>query len=342
MESYAWHLSQELVKLGCSVTVLCESNENPIKDPALEVVCLPRASARPRWLALLKFSIRVADYVKQHHLSGFVIHSHERTSVHQVTTFHGPPFAHVKNKPIWKLLSFRVWAHLWLEKREVLGKQVRWVVPNSTVIRDELLTHYPQLASRLSVPIPPAVSTNIPSRSQREVDSTGGVIGFVGKEWKRKGLLKVLEIYKTLRQVRPNLKLLVVGVDQRVVHDLWGNSLGAIKAVGWKDAAPFYQDMDLLLHPANQEPFGMVVIEAMAARVPVVISSNCGAREYLSVDHGEVLALDSGVDSWVQACDRQLRRATAPPGFARGWDQVAREYLNIYASLTESDNIPDK
>jgi len=131
MESYVWHLSQELVRLGCSVTVLCENNESPTKDVNLKIVCLPRARARPRWLALLKFSNRVAEYVERHALSGSVIHSHERTSVHQVTTFHGPPFAHIKNKPFWKLLSVRVWAHLWLEKREILGAQVKAVIPNS-------------------------------------------------------------------------------------------------------------------------------------------------------------------------------------------------------------------
>lgn len=334
MESYVWHLSQELVRLGCSVTVLCENNESPTKDVNLKIVCLPRARARPRWLALSRFSNRVAEYVERHDLSGSVIHSHERTSVHQVTTFHGPPFAHIKNKPFWKLLSVRVWAHLWLEKREILGAQVKAVIPNSAVIRDELLVFYPNVRSRLSLPIPPAVPAGIPIRAKALADPMGGVIGFVGKEWKRKGLVRALEIFWELKRIRPNLKMLVVGVDPKSVRTLSaGRDLG-IQAVGWKEATSFYQEMDLLLHPAIKEPFGMVVIEAMAAQVPVVISDLCGARDYVSEAHGEVLSLESGLDNWVQACERQLNRINSPPGFERGWNQVAREYLEVYKSLT--------
>lgn len=334
MESYVWHLSQELVRLGCSVTVLCENNESSTKDSNLKIVCLPRARARPRWLALLRFSNRVAEYVNGLDLSGAVIHSHERTSVHQVTTFHGPPFAHIKNKPFWKLLSVRVWAHLWLEKREILGAQVKAVIPNSAVIRDELLVFYPNVRSRLSLPIPPGVPAGIPIRSKAPADSMGGIIGFVGKEWKRKGLVRALEVFRELKKIRPNIKILVVGVDPESLKSLPAGRDLAVQAVGWKEAMSFYQEMDLLLHPALKEPFGMVVIEAMAAQVPVVISDLCGAREYVSEAHGEVLSLESGLDNWVQACERQLNRINPPPGFERGWDQVAREYLEVYRSLT--------
>lgn len=334
MESYVWHLSQELVKLGCSVTVLCENDESPHKVTNLKVVCLPKARARPRWLALLRFSNRISRYVKEHNLSGFVIHSHERTSVHQVTTFHGPPFAHIKSKPFWKLLSIRIWTHLWLEGREVLGGRVKAVVPNSAVIRSQLLVFYPNILSRLSLPIPPAVSADIPIRSKAFVDSMGGTIGFVGKEWKRKGLVRALEIFRELKKARPNLTMLVIGVDKESIRSLPAGLDADVQAFGWKEAINFYQAMDLLLHPAIKEPFGMVVIEAMAAQVPVVISDLCGARDYVSEAHGEVVSLESGLDDWVKACERQLNRTNPPPGFERGWDRVARDYSEVYKSLT--------
>ena len=331
MESYVWHLSQELVRLGCQVTVICE--ERFCDDiSGVRVLSVPKARPKPRWLALMQFSGRVRECLGSTGLATDVIHSHERTSVHHVTTFHGPPFAHVKNRPIWKLLSIRIGAHLWLERRELLGPQVRTVIPNSRVIASELKHYYPAVKATLGAPIPPGVF-GVPVRDLRQVSAGGGVIGFVGKEWKRKGLDFAFEVFRFLRQRRPHLRFLIIGPDQGAVSELSESSDNAVQILGWKEAAPDYKDMDLLLHPAKQEPFGMVVIEAMAARVPVVISDVCGAADYVTPAHGEVLSLNGGVQVWADACDRQLSRAVGPPGFERGWEQVAREHLPIYQSV---------
>ena len=80
----------------------------------------------------------------------------------------------------------------------------------------------------------------------------------------------------------PKLELLVIGPAEQEIRDLCPDLSGALVALGWQDAGAHYQAMDLLLHPAKREPFGMVVIEAMAAQVPVVISDRCGACDYVS------------------------------------------------------------
>jgi len=330
MESYVWHLSQELVRLGCRVTVICEERFSD-DISGIRVLSVPKAPPKPRWLALMRFSDRVRECLESTGLAPDVVHSHERTSVHHVSTFHGPPFAHVKNKPICKLLSIRIWAHLWLERRELLGPQVRAVIPNSRVIASELKQYYPAVKADLRAAIPPGV-ISVPVRAMRQAPADGGVIGFVGKEWKRKGLDFAFEVFKLLRQRRPHLRFVIIGPETGMVSGLTERSDDGVQILGWKEAAPYYKDMDLLLHPAKQEPFGMVVIEAMAARVPVVISDVCGAADYVTPAHGEILALNTGVQAWVDACDRQLSRAVGPPGFERGWDQVAKEYLLVYKS----------
>ena len=332
MESYVWHLSRELVRLGCRVTVICE--ERLCDDiSGVSVLFVQKACPKPRWLALMRFSELVRECLESSELAPDVIHSHERTAVHQVTTFHGPPFAHVKNKPIWRLLSIRIWAHLWLERRELLGPQVQAVIPNSRIITNELEQYYPAVKAYLRAAIPPGV-ISVSVRAMRQVPAEGGVIGFVGKEWKRKGLDFAFEVFKLLRQRRPHLRFVIIGPENGELSNLSEGSEDSVQVLGWKDATPYYRDMDLLLHPAKQEPFGMVVIEAMAARVPVVISDNCGAADYVTPARGETLALSMGVAAWVDACDRQLSRVVCPPRFERGWDQVAKEYLKVYESLT--------
>lgn len=332
MESYVWQLSHHLVRQGVQVTVICEEVlDQPTENIKLCVV--KKSSSKPRWLALLKFSDQVKKCVNFECSTYDVIHSHERTSIHHVTTFHGPPFARINDYPIWRRFSLRVWMHLWLERRELLGQHVRWVIPNSRLIAVDLQKFYPAVKQKLTAPIPPGVKLGAPFRTSRQVPRDGGVVGFVGKEWKRKGLEFAFKVFKLLRHRRPHSKFVIIGPEKVAVSDLSEASEGAIQVLGWKEAAPYYKDMDLLLHPAKQEPFGMVVIEAMASRVPVVISDVCGAADCVTPEHGEVLALDLGIQAWVDACERQLNRTHEPPGYTRGWDQVAKEYLKVYSSL---------
>jgi UDP-glucose:(heptosyl)LPS alpha-1,3-glucosyltransferase len=88
--------------------------------------------------------------------------------------------------------------------------------------------------------------------------------------------------------------------------------------------------MDVLLHPAKAEPYGMVIAEAMAASVPVVVSDACGAAAQIVEDSGSVLQLESPLSVWVDAVEDQLRRAQPVPGYVRGWEKVAQEFIEIY------------
>jgi UDP-glucose:(heptosyl)LPS alpha-1,3-glucosyltransferase len=99
-----------------------------------------------------------------------------------------------------------------------------------------------------------------------------------------------------------------------------------------------YAQMDLLLHPARAEPYGMVIAEAMTAAVPVVISDRCGIAPDVSPQAGSVLSLEAPVEEWVAACERQLGRAVPPPPFVRGWPQVALEQAAIYREVVTASS----
>jgi UDP-glucose:(heptosyl)LPS alpha-1,3-glucosyltransferase len=331
MERYVWELTRALAQAGHPVTVLCERLHAP--SPAgIEVHELGEIAPRPRWLALLRFSRSVARWLRQHPRPGLLIHSHERLGLHQVTTFHGPPFATVFERPWWRRISLRVWMQLWLERRELLGASVRAVVPNSKLIAQQLLHYYPQLRDRLTDPLPPGVAP-APARPPRRVPADGGVIGFVGREWKRKGLQQAAAIVAELRRRRPQAELWVIGPAADEVAGLLAGWSGGYRLLGWSSDLSTYAQMDLLLHPARAEPYGMVIAEAMAAGVPVVISERCGIATDVPPDAGSVLPLDAPVGEWAAACERQLARQSPPPPFVRGWQQVAQEQLATYRRL---------
>jgi len=326
MERYVWETARELVKLGHQVQVICEQNlAEPNSDIAVHE--LGRMHYRPRWLYYWRFSRRVDAWLKANPQPGWLIHSNERVGVHDVTTFHGPPFASVRDKPWWKKISIRVVAQLWLERREL--RVAKRIVPNSEIIAKQLAHYYPEYAHKLTAPIVPGVLPGV-TRAPRNVPADGGIVGFVGREWQRKGLPLAVEIIAQLRKTRPNLKLWVVGPEEKEITYLFRDWQGGYRLLGWRTDNAHFENIDVLLHPAKAEPYGMVISEAMAARVPVVVSDACGAAAQVSDRHGKVVRLDAPVREWVDAVEAQLGRSEPARGFVRGWDVVAQEFVAVY------------
>ena len=330
MESYVWHLTRCLAAKGVDVSVLCEAQFGDA-PPGVRVTALGTVRERPRWLALLRFSGRVGRLLRDR-APGTLVHSHERTAVHDVTTFHGPPFAHVRQRPFWKLISLRIWAHLWMERRELLGPRVRRVVPNSPAIAGELAHYYPEVRARMAEPIAPGLP-EVPARTEPPVEKSSRVVGFVGKEWRRKGLERAIEVFRALRAARPGLRMLVIGPEPVEIAPLLQGIEESVSCLGWTSAIGHYRTLELLIHPATAEPYGMVVAEAMAARVPVVVSGESGVSADVTPAHGRVLAAAAPLREWVDACEEMLSRADLPPGFDRPWERVADEYLAVYEEL---------
>lgn len=329
MERYVWETTRELAQLGHRVVVVCERCEGD-KPSGIEVHELGSMVYRPRWLYYWRFGRRVARWLKEHPHPGWLIHSHERVGVHHVTTFHGPPFATVRDKPWWKKISLRVAMQLYMERRELAV--ARSIVPNSEIIRQQLAHYYPEYAHKLTQPVVPGVLPTV-LRPVRSVPPDGGVIGFVGYEWQRKGLPLTVKIAAELRRSRPNLELWVIGPEPDEVRHLFAGWQGGYRLLGWRKDSGHLREFDLLLHPARAEPYGMVISEAMAARVPVVVSDKCGAALQVSSGAGAVLPLDAPIHAWAEAITVQLDRTQPPPQFVRGWDVVAQEYASIYDNL---------
>lgn len=326
MERYVWEITRELAALGHEVVVVCERCHAE-RPQGIVVHELGEIAPRPRWLSLLRFGKRVAHWLELNPHPGFVVHSNERLSAHDVTTFHGPPFATVRDKPWWKKISLRIAMQFYLERREL--DAARFIVPNSIFIKEQLAHYYPEYAHKLTAPIVPGVAA-MPPRAWRPAPADGGIVGFVGKEWQRKGLPLAVEIVAQLRRERPNLELWVVGPQPQEVQHLLAAWQGGYKLLGWRSDTAHLQQIDVLLHPARAEPYGMVITEAMAAQARVVVSDVCGAKTQVSAEAGAVVPLNAPLEQWVSAVRSQLKRDGAPPLYTYGWREVALEYEAIY------------
>ena len=336
MESYVWHLSHALALLNYRITVVCERSHEARAASNIEVIEVGLLPPKPRWILYWRFASKVEAVVQSILSHGqCIVHSHERSISHDLTTFHSMPFAGVKDKSIWRRLSIRVWAYLRMEARE-LGAPPNpavCIVPVSAVIAKAISKHYPSVVNQIASPISPGVMA-MPKRLQRIVPEDGGTIGFIGKEWGRKGFALFLEIAKQLQIQRPNLCVLVLGPERAEVADLCQDYPGEIEFLGWQPSAQFFQELDLLIHPASSEAYGMVIAEAMACQVPVLVSGACGAAVDVSANHGTVLSLHDSISQWAKAGDALLRNTQSMAGYLRPWAKVAAEYETQYQQIS--------
>jgi len=311
--------------------VVCEQKVHEPHDKNVQISELGKSLVKPRWLSHLLFTKKVRNWARLHAQRDTIIHSHERIDCHHLTTIHSTLYNFPSRR---KFPSLRNYFNEYIECRELNCSSVQKIVPVSELIGEQIETKYAGVSHRIDSPIPPGVSPINAVKKKSEPESP--VIGFMGKEWKRKGLPKVIEIWRQFRKEYPLARLCLAGLptdepigiseDELKFVDLLGH-------VGRKEE--FYEKIDILLHPAKREAYGMVVAEALHAEVPVLCSSECGASIHVPQGICSTLSFESQTDLWVQHLKKILEQSHLDqlPSFSHPWANVAIDYLSAYESV---------
>ena len=117
----------------------------------------------------------------------------------------------------------------------------------------------------------------------------------IGSGFKTKGVDRSLKALAALpAELKKRTRLLVIGQDDPKVFQLQSATLGLGDNVqflkGRSDIPRFLLGADLLIHPAYNENTGTVLLEALVAGLPVLVSAVCGYAHYIAeADSGLVL-----------------------------------------------------
>lgn len=333
MERYVYETARALAGRGHQVTVMCRSAQETDGDtPAVERIVLDTPPASRGWQDRLHFARAVsrafADGLRPRAYD--IVHSHENTTVQDVSTEHGPcTLAGLRRRP-WKFADFSALRNLALERAKFFCPSLVGVVSCSSMVERSIVAAYPLLGGKLRAVIPPADSYIRPL-GQRT--SPGFVLGFIGADWRRKGLPKALEIFRLLRAADPRWTMVIAGVQSATLpRNLVRRLPPGAALAGRVEPGSFFSSIDVLLHPASDEPFGMVVGEALSAGVPAVVSDRCGCTEHLSADGLQVLRLGSELGEWGRACV-EARTSQARLLSPQTWAEVAGEHEMFYAKI---------
>jgi UDP-glucose:(heptosyl)LPS alpha-1,3-glucosyltransferase len=109
----------------------------------------------------------------------------------------------------------------------------------------------------------------------------------IGSGFKTKGLDRSLKAVAALpRELKKRTRLIVIGQDDPKPFLLQMKALGISDQVdilkGRSDIPRFLLGADLLIHPAYNENTGTVLLEALVAGLPVLVTDVCGYAHYIA------------------------------------------------------------
>ncbi len=358
-ERYSMALVEELASRH-EVHVFAQQIKHEAPGVSYHQISMPLR--KPRWLNQLWYAFASWQATR----TGFdIVHSHENTWHGQVQTVHVVPVRHnlfqgrggLRRLLRWFKVatSPRLITYLTLERLRFRTLKDRRLVVTSASLGETLAAAYPGSAFITRV-ITPGVSLPVHGTSQEDQQSARLALGlpaqglcllFVGNDYRKKGLGTLLQ---TLDGLPDTMMLAVVGNPAQIPEfRRQAESLGVDRRVFFlgslQDVRTAYRAADVLVHPTLEDTFAMVVLEAMAHGLPVLVSgpAYCGISGLLS-DGINALLLDDprntqrlgGLVGQLGA-DPELRRQLGAQArmFASRyrWEDIARQQEAVYFSL---------
>jgi glycosyltransferase involved in cell wall biosynthesis len=226
-------------------------------------------------------------------------------------------------RPHGSLDPFDLQKHSWLKRmvgplyvRSLLGR-AKAVICTAELEAQRLEAYGAQVATRvmpLPVPLPPTLGVRERFRARAGIPQDSEVVLFLSRLDYKKGLQFLIPAVASLRREFPRLRLVLAGAGEgafvQAVHG-WIRDHGIdeithrIGFVSGEDKWDAFAGADVFALPSLNENFGLVNIEAMHARVPVVISDQVYIAEEVRRANAGVIC-EPSVDSVVVSLRRVL------------------------------------
>jgi UDP-glucose:(heptosyl)LPS alpha-1,3-glucosyltransferase len=253
------------------------------------------------------------------------------------------------------LTSPRLMVYLWLERQRLSNHKPCAIVVTSESLKAQIAQAYPASRPVIKV-VTPGVDRILgaasgahqrTARLQLGLPQIGQCVLFIGNDYRKKGLTTLLA---AMAQVPSNCYLAVVGSPKQIPQfKAQVEAAGLARRVFFlgpqKHMDPVYAAADFLVHPTLEDTFAMVVLEAMAHGLPVIVSgpTYCGISSLLTQGLN-TLILDNPtkVSELVQTItrllgDAALRDRLIASGLAfaneHSWIAVGNDYEGIYRAV---------
>jgi glycosyltransferase involved in cell wall biosynthesis len=354
MERVMSRVASGLLERGFAVTVISYLCRLP-PHPALRVVRVP-GLRRPASLSFPWFALAAAIAVRRHGRGQLVTQGAVVPQRADVACAHFCNHAFYARDAARRrrrdTLPYRL--NEWLDRRLTLAAE-RWVYSRGRVgeviavspgLANDLRRFFPALEGRLHV-IPNGVDLDEFRPDPEARAWVRGQLGvheaplaaFMGGDWTRKGLDLALEAVAQA----PPWQLLVIGAGDEAGFRARADTLdlaGRVHFVGRQPRpAPYLAAADAFVFPSAYEPFGLVMLEAGAAGLPLIVTRTEGSDVLLRegengfVVEREPAAIAAVLDDLGRDASRRATLGARARELAEpyAWPRVADAYAEVLA-----------
>ena len=287
-----------------------------------------------------------------------LVHSHDRIFRANVFSVHCVPHLNWVCSVRQKRVSIFDRTVTAVERRMMRSSAAEWFLPVSSLAMEAFRRTYSELHGQWRIMHPGVDATRFASPDRevcrREIRGRHGIsdrdllVLFVGMNFEVKGLDAILAALAKAR-TKANVRLLVVGRGNESKYRQLTHFYGidaAVTFVGPQIAGleQYYRAADIFIMLSLFDTFGMVVLEAMAAGLPVIVSPNVGAKDLVvEGKNGFVLPSAQDIDT---AAERILQLRDPVRWIAMSanachtaaqhdWDGLARQLEMIYQQVLD-------
>ena len=308
----------------------------------------------PRFLRPLSFAWFASRMISRMNFD--LVHSHDWILKGDIFSVHSVPHAGWVRDVRKRNPSLFDRAIIAVEQRTIRAGGSSSFFPVSTIAIEAFRREYATLPGQWQA-LAPGVDVSrfsSPDRATCRADIRGRygigasdiLLLFVGMNFEVKGLDTIIKGLAKARATRPeaNIRLLVVGRGDESKYGKMAQSLGIAEAVTFagtqiEGLECYYRAADIFIMLSKFDTFGMVVLEAMAAGLPVIVSSNVGAKDLVTEDiNGFILPEHQDTDA---TAERIIRLSNAEKRLTMGmaaektaamhdWERLAEKMGKMY------------
>ncbi len=313
----------------------------------------------PKFMTTLSFAWFVERRIRRGHFD--LVHSHERIFAADIYTLHGIPhrwwISHIRQK---KAMSLYDAATAWVEKKLVMESGCKKFIAVSELTRQIFLSEYAVNPDRVAVihpgvhlPDDPLIGqSDIRASIRRElgIDPDDPVMVFASMNFEIKGLDDILLSLAQVRRQYDHFKLIVAGKGNVKKYQKLAAEAGVADhvlftgVVGRERMNDLYRAGDLYVMLSRFDTFGMVVLEAMSAGLPVIVSSHVGAKDLVEEGKNGFVVADTSDHALIASkishlFDEKKRRAMSEAAYRTAvqntWKRVTEQYSAVYDEILE-------
>ena len=174
-------------------------------------------------------------------------------------------------------------------------------------------------------------------------------VGIIGELSAIKGQEDFIRAAVMIAQGRDDVEFIIAGEDKSAGEENRGRIVDLIqqlglnervKLVGWLDDVPkFLSSLDVFVSASHSESFGLAIVEAMAAGVPVVATATEGAREVIGAQKNGQLTPTGDSSELARAINDILSSAELRASLSAAGTKRATEAFSLDRMVSETEQV---